>query len=306
MGFWRSFFTACCGAYSLRAALKNSVGRAIWHIFLLCLFCGIGIGIGNYWLLKYRWRAAAADFDDIFGSRIVFSERGMIPEKSPDVSRRQELPYNSLLIYVSPAGPEKDYPDDTLYDRNVIVLWCPSSLAVFIRQGSDWRLVEFDPGLQMESRPEALTFLQMKGKLNEIAARPLKGTWKLPEEYRNGIGSRRLFSFFRFSYAAGKAAGYFILALLMVLVLPIFFSVIFKAFSRGRGMPFGRIWKSAVYAAFPVLAVVSVFPAMQLPGTSLYPDLFMIGWVIYLFLVLRGQFMYPDDPEPEAGEGKHE
>ena len=78
---------------------------------------------------------------------------------------------------------------------------------------------------------------------------------------------------------------------------------IFKLFSVG-GTIYGflELWKISIYAAFPVIFVVNFFPALQLPGTGYFSWLFMIGWVIYLFVVLRFLFQSYDNEDNNDGE----
>ena len=82
--------------------------------------------------------------------------------------------------------------------------------------------------------------------------------------------------------------------------------MLFKVFSAGKSnfISFSQLWKTAVYTAFPVLMVVSFFPALQLPGASYYSNLFMIGWVIYLFVVLKYLIENPENPE-DSGKGEN-
>ena len=307
MSFFRSFFGICRGPYIIRDLQKHSWARVIVHLLLLCLLCSVIIGIGNYLLLNYRWRAAYADFIEIYGPRLNVSQNGFIPARSPDVSRRQELPYNTLLIYVSPSGPEV-YPDITLRDRNLIVLWGRGCLAMFIRNGDLWSVVRYNPDGSADWPEDTLDFEEMKAELDKLAQLPASDKWQFPEQYKQGVSVRQLFFSFRFSYALIMAGSYFLLSLGMVLLVTFFFTSVFKLFSfnRAKMLPFGILWKTALYVAFPVLLVVSFFPALQLPGTGYYTNLFLFGWAGYIFYVLRYLVMTAGEDGDEVSEGKNE
>ena len=52
-----------------------------------------------------------------------------------------------------------------------------------------------------------------------------------------------------------------------------------------------------------MLFVVNMFPALQLSGTGFYDYLFLIGWVGYLFFVLKYLMLNPEmDENGKQGE----
>lgn len=304
MNFFRSFFGICRGPYVIYDLQKNSWGRVIWHVALICLICSIVIGIGNYALINFRWRAAYSNFNEIFGSRLDGSADGIYPVKNPEKSRRQELPYNTLLIYVSPEGPEV-YPDETLRDRNIIVLWSGAGIAVFTRNQNTWQQVIYNPDGSFDLSPDLLSYDDMKSELLKISKLPVSGKWNFTET----ISSRQLFFSLRFSYAMLTALRYFISGLFMIFFFTLFFAVVFKIFSSTRrnkmNISFSKLWKTALYTAFPVLLVVSLFPALQLPGSGHYGNLFVIGWALYVFFVLKYQISNPEETNNEDKEDKN-
>ncbi|MBE6390112.1 MAG: hypothetical protein E7043_08085 [Lentisphaerae bacterium] len=305
MSFFRSLWGICCGPYIFRQLCKNSLGRVLWHLLLLCFLCSAGVGIGNYLLVKYRWRAAYNNFNEVYGSQLNVSDAGVSPARDPEKSRRLELPYNSLLIYVSPLGPEV-YPDETLKDRNIIIYWSSACVAVFARQGEVWQcMAEYRPDGKARISGET-DFAGLKSKLHELTELKPSDDWEFPEEYKDGFSSYQLFSFVRLSFAVGKAVLYFVEGLGLTLLTTLLFVVMFKLFSLNRSsmFSFAMLWKIAVYTAFPVLLVVNAFPALQLPGTGFYDYLFMIGWVGYLFFVLRYLVQNPDDQNEKNVEGE--
>ena len=290
MGFLSSFLGACRGPQIFNDLRKYSWGRVIWHFFLICLFCSIAVGIGNYMMIKYRWRAIYNNFNEIFGKELILDKSGILPQISPDVNRFQELPNNSLLIYVG-NNQNVDFADEMLRQRNLIFLWGRGACVVFVRNEKFWqRVAGFSPeeNLQQQSA-DVLTYEKMKEQLLYFAKLPISDKWSYPEEYRNGVTSYQVLVFARMSYALGKAVFYFLFSFLLTFFSSLFFMLLYWLFSFGRPQifSFAELWKVALYAAFPVLLVVNAFPALQLPGAGFFEYLFLLGWVGYLSFVLK-------------------
>ncbi len=307
MSFLRSFFGTCRGPYVFHDLCKHSWGRVVWHLLVLCLLCSIGIGIGNYFMVKFRWRAAYHNFTEVFGSSVEFSENGIIPEIDPDQNRRQELPYNTLLIY-TPNGPDAEYADETLEKRNLIIIWNQAGLVVFTRQDGDlWSWVRYLPEGSSEYSVDLIDYPAMKKQMLEFAAMKLDGgKWEYPESLGGEMDSYRFFRLIRLGFAVVKALLFLVSGLMLVLFTSLFFAVIYWLLAMKRqNFSFGTLWKTAVYASFPVILVVNAFPALQLPGTGYYSYLFLIGWTGYLFYVLRYMILNPpagDKEEKTQGE----
>ena len=302
MSFFHSLFGTCCGVDVFSELRKNSWWRVFLHLFLLCVLCSIAIGIGNYLLIKYRWRAAYNSFDEIFGTRIQVSERGFFPEKDPDVSRRQEFPYNTLLIYASPQDPET-YPSETLRDRNVIIYWSQSCLALFIRSHNLWTMTEILPDFSRKDKQE-LNFEEVEKEIVRLGKLPPSQNWNVPTDYKSGISSSQMFRIARIGVVIGKALLFFVGELLLVLFVTLFFSIVYRAFAAKKVNNFrlGELWKISVYAAFPVILVMTAFPALQLPLTEYCSYMFIVGWSIYLFFVLK--YLAGDSPENNSDDSE--
>ena len=300
MSFFRSFFGACRGTEVFRELRKQSLGKTLRHLFVLSLLCAVFIGIGNYYTLKYRWRSAEAGFKEIFGNKVFFCEKGIVPELEPERSRRQEYPYNGLLIYVSPQGAEKEYPDETLFERNFIILWHPSCLAFLLRRGEKWHWVKYDPetGFPLESTFE-LSYQDMKKMLLETVNSTHQAKWRLPDDYEDGMTAKPFLKMARLIFAVVKAVIFFVYQFLLVLFCAGVFTLFSRIFSRNLQKDLSAIvmWKVAVYAAMPVIAVVSFFPAFHLPGAGMYWTFFVIGWLAYLFHIIRYLILFPDEDD---------
>ena len=306
MSFIRSFLGTCCGPYIFSALRKNSIGRTLLHLLLLCFLCAVFVGIGNFMMMGYKWRAAYNNFNDVYGTRVSFSEKGVLPEKSPEISRCLDLPYDSLIIYVSPdAGPES-YSDEMLERRNIIFLWSSACITAFVRhEDNSWqKFGQYEPQGEFVQSSALMSFAEMRKELQTLCNQPASTQWSVPETYQNnGMTSKQVFLLARLSFSVGKASFYFITGLITVFVVSLLFAISFKVLSWGAsGFGFFELWKTAVYVAFPVLAVVCAFPALQLPGAQYFSWLFMIGWVIYLFFVLKYLFLNPDVDNDSNGD----
>ncbi|MBO7327357.1 MAG: YIP1 family protein [Lentisphaeria bacterium] len=302
MGFFRSLFEICCGPVIFRRLLDHSWGRVVWHFFLICFFSALFIGICNYILINHRWGAAQGKFTDVFGSTLTISEKGILPVE-PEKSRWLELPDNSALVYVS-AEDKKIYQNEFFRDRNWFVVWSANAIGFFARNNELWRVaVYFADGKTILPEKE-ISFDEMKKEFSSLTDGKFSGKWDLPEEPET-IKSEQLFAMLRSAFALLEAGGYFLLSFSMIAFITFSFSLLFKLFSAGKSnfISFSQLWKTALYTAFPVLMVVSFFPALQLPGASYFSNLFMIGWVIYLFVVLKYLIENPEAPvDPGKGE----
>ncbi len=305
MNFIASFFGTCCGTEVFRTLRQHSVGRVLRHLLLMVILCAVCIGGGSYYSLKYRWRSAEAAFNAGFGTQLYFDKKGVHPALDPQLSRRQEFPYNGLLIYVSPDGREKDYPDITLFDRNFILLWHPACFALAVREGNAWIFGRYNAGGKIEMVVTPLSFSGMKEHLLAAAELPASDKWQWESET---LSSRTLFKDFRMAYSNAKAIEYFLREMFMVLAGTLFFAAFFRLCSCRKfpQLTFATVWKVAVYAAFPVLLVVSMFPALLLPGMGYFNELFVLGWAVYLFFVLRSLILAPEEPEEKKGEKENE
>lgn len=308
MNFFRSVFGTCCGPHVFLELRKHSIGKTLGHLFLLCFLCAVLIGVGNYYLLKYRWRATESGFCEIYGTMIYLNKKGISPDKLPDVSRRQELPYNGLLIYVSPNGPEKNYPDETLVDRNFIVLWGQGSLSAAFRSGKvwNWQSRMSDGAVKVLN---TLTFSEMKQQLFAAASLKPVDNWNLGDNIVDEtMSSRQLFKLMRLGFSIYKGVEYFFRTLIAVLFCTIFFTVIqgLIMWIKLHEKSFGAIWKVFVYVFFPVIIIASAFPALQLPGTHLFDEMLILGWGIYLFFVVRYLRVFSESNSDTQGTGSDE
>ena len=302
MNFFKSFFASCKGPLSFVELRRQPGWKVVLHLFLTVLISCIFVGIGRYCALKYLWSRPERMFVESFGSGVTISRSGILPEKDVDVSRRQELPYDGLLIYVSPKGAEKSYPDETLEKRNFILIWTPGQVALAIRnqENNRWTFASFsgnaeaimDQAASSEKLKENinLTYAQMRKEIENVAVQPLPAEFAKIEN-RQFISAGDLFKAMRGGMAAINGGAYFRYALLLLFFGTLTYMAVFFLLERFPGserrIPACEMWKIFLYAACPVVAVVNVFPMLQLPFESFYEKIFLVGWVIYINVIKR-------------------
>ena len=300
MNFFKAFFATCRGPLSFGELRRQAGWRVIIHFFLTLLISCIFVAVGRYCALKYFWSRPEQMFIENFGSGVTVSSNGVLPEKDVDVSRRQELPYEGLLIYVSPKGPEKDYPDETLEKRNFILLWTPGEIGLAVRDPKSnlWSFGSSSAGMASDVRPDSINMNTQKGiPLATLKQEMLKLAGKpLPKEFaeikKSGfLPAQEAFKTLRAGMAVFNGGVYFSNAVLLVFFGLVTYMLIFMLLERfsaaEKRIAAADMWKIVLYAACPVIVVVNVFPMLQLPFESLYDKIFLVGWIIYINVIKR-------------------
>ncbi len=302
MGFIKAFFASCRGPASFVDLRSQSGWRVVSHVILTVLLSSICIGIGRYCALKYFWLRPEAQFVENFGSGISFGAKGMLPEKDADISRRQELPYDGLLIYISPKGAEKEYSDETLENRNFIMVWTPGyvGLALHNKENNRWSFATSDSARgdlvpRMVQQPDGqiksdLTLDELRKEILALAVKPLPEGLK--EVQKDGfLPAEALFKMLRGSMAAVNSGAYFRLSVFLVLFGVCTYMIIFWIVERFPGaerrISGNEMWKIVLYAACPVIVVVNFFPMLQLPFENWYEKIFLVAWIIYINVIKR-------------------
>ena len=302
MGLLKSFFASCRGPLSFVELRRQPGWKVVIHLFLTVLISCVFVAIGRYCALKYFWSRPEQLFVENFGEGISVSSSGMLPARDADVSRRQELPYEGLLIYVSPKGPEKNYPDETLEKRNFILLWTPGQFALAVRDHSTdrWTFARFSGDAEVMLSQAVgkngiretanLSLAELRKEILAAAAQPLSPEF-VDFKDKKFVSSQELFKTLRGGMAAFNGAVYFSNALMLLFFGAVTYMLIFVVIElipgSERRIPAGEMWKIVLYAACPVIVVVNVFPMLQLPFESFYEKIFLVGWIVYINVIKR-------------------
>ena len=303
MNFLQAFLEICRGPAVFVTLCRQPLWKVILHLVIVTVISCAAVGVGRYFALKYFWSRTERNFIDMYGTALTVSSKGLLPEKDVNVSRRQELPYEGLIVYVSPSGAEKDYPDETLEGRNFIVIWTPGDVVVAVRdrKNSRWLMQSFIPDAgdfqkQLAGMSEffeggtGLTYTQMRDELSKIVKN--SGTAKFAKfEKEEKIGSAELFKSMYVMMAIFNGVSYFFLTMILIGFGCLIYMVIFFLLNRLPGteriITGAEMLKITIYAALPVLFVVNAFPMLQLPFEEWYDKIFLIGWIIYINVIRR-------------------
>lgn len=296
-GFLKAFFGTCCGRDVFYTLRSHSWARTLWHLLLLSCITGFITGYFVHGRNKGLIDAAAAAFSQHFGEEIYVSKRvsnwnWIAPVKDPLRAREMSLPGGGRFYY---TGNIRKVPDSLKSVSGTVVIWSPISLAVSV------------PGSAGAVNCMVIDTLtgkvsQYAGTMNSMAEIFKKAPEKLPLPVKE-MKKEKVSEFF-----VAISALFSIFTTLSTVIwnffLTLLYTAIFMGMYRLLNGPSGRLrfltlsemWKCGIYAAFPVMAIASVFPALELPLIS-YETVFMIGLLIYWMAVTAKLERTPADDE---------
>ena len=297
MTFFSSFFGVCRGLAAFKKVKDNSVFKTTVHLLLVLIFCSLAIGVGSYFILKnYYWKYTKIDFEENFGAGIQFTDRGVLPEKNADKNISQELPADGLLLYMPPGGNTEKFASNILENRRYVMVWSSACLALAIKDQGSWSVLSNKDDFSKPGMNYKLSDDNLLEMINEIAKMPPSDDWDIDDALGDFMNTDRLFHELRFLYSTMVVVGYFIKMLFLTLICSAIFTLLSSIFKTGT-LNALTMWKVSIYAALPVLVVVSAFPMLHLPLMPYYGRLFVFGWVIYTGIALRYLNKYQDEPE---------
>jgi hypothetical protein len=95
---------------------------------------------------------------------------------------------------------------------------------------------------------------------------------------------------------AGSVVWNFFIALLYTGIFMGMYRLLNGPSGRLRFLTLREMWKCGIYAAFPAMAVASLFPILELPLLA-YETVFMIGLLVYWMAVIARLERTPTDDE---------
>ena len=276
-----SFLTALSGTCSGIAVFYRlrfqSWLRTVFHMFLMGAFCALLITWGEVHRQRPVFQAGVKIFESVFGTKILNTSRGLIPEKSPDSERFLVLPNEGRLWYI-PSGELKVSVGE-LEKNSYLILWAPGGVATAVRSASgNWtaNVVLPDNEKVMFSSPKTFSSQELL-KL------------KLVSEKKWNFDNLESLSVENFSktFQGIWISTLFMQNLCLTLILPVLYTAIFvgmfRLTSNGRypiRLSYSEFWKIGVYAGFPAMLVAAAFPALDLPLFS-FSTVYMVGLLIY-------------------------
>ena len=276
-----SFFSALAGSCSGIAVFHrlrfHSCLRTLFHLLLMGLFCALLITWGEVNRQKGLQQAAVKVFESVFGKKVLNSETGLIPEKSPEKERFLLLPNEGRLWYL-PSG-KMTAPLTELEKCNFLILWAPKGFATAVRADSGKWLVNI-------AKPGNDRILLSSGKNltnGELLDLKLVSDKKWNLDAVESLSAEQIGQ----TLSSIWTISLFMQNLGLTLLLPLLYSALFVGvfrFSSGGRYPvrltYLEFWKIGIYAGFPAMLVASAFPALALPFFS-FSTVYMAGLLIY-------------------------
>ena len=284
VSFFKAFFGACSGRQIFYALRLNSWGRCIFHIFLLSIITGVIIGQVQLRRAQGSIDAAEAAFTNIFGKEICIDPKRstwnwVCPARDAAFAREMALPGGGRFYY---TGVSNSVPESLKNVTGSIIVWSPEKFAMAIPAGDNTynSIVINDDGKMKRStgslKPITDVF-EEKGK--DLPDDPQKLEKEEVSDIFLGIST-----LLGFSLTIGAVLRNFLLVWLYTGLFMGMYRLLNGASGRLRFLTLREMWKCGIYAAFPAMAVASLFPILDLPFVS-YETVFMIGLLVYWMAV---------------------
>ncbi|MDD2404661.1 MAG: hypothetical protein PHV75_01820 [Victivallaceae bacterium] len=132
LGFFRILVETCRGTNIFFHLLRQPVLTAFFHFFLLSVLCSAGVALFSSLSLSKMVDSGIAKVRESCGN-ISLGKNGLVPEKSPDISRLIFAESRLELVYI--ADPFSGVPDFDQGIANAGILWSPRFIAVWGRAG---------------------------------------------------------------------------------------------------------------------------------------------------------------------------
>ena len=276
-----SFLTALSGTCSGIAVFHRlrfqSWLRTVFHMFLMGAFCALLITWGEVHRQRPVFQAGVKIFESVFGTKILNTSRGLVPEKSPETERFLVLPNEGRLWYI-PSGKLKVSVGE-LEKNSYLILWAPGGMATAVRSASgNWtaNIVLPDNEKVMFSTPKTLSSQELL-KLKLVSEKK----WNFDNLETLSVEN------FAKTFQGIWISTLFMQNLCLTLILPVLYTAIFvgmfRLTSNGRypvRLSYSEFWKIGIYAGFPAMLVAAAFPALDLPLFS-FSTVYMVGLLIY-------------------------
>ena len=277
VSFLTAFAGTCSGVAVFHRLRFQSWVRTVFHMFLMGAFCALLITWGEVHRQHPVFQAGIKIFESVFGTKILNTPRGLIPEKSPEKERFLLLPNEGRLWYL-PSG-KMTAPQTELEKCNFLILWAPKGFATAVRSDSGkWQVNIASPG-------DDRVLLSNRHNLSNGGLSDLKlvsdKKWNL--DAVESISAEQLGK----TLSSIWTISLFMQNLGLTLLLPLLYTALFVGvfrFSSGGRYPvrltYLEFWKIGIYAGFPAMLVASAFPALALPVFS-FSTVYMAGLLIY-------------------------
>lgn len=280
MNFLKVLIETCKGTGIFIKLLSHSLGRALWHLFLLAVISALFILLCTYSGMLENVDKAFSRLEENFGA-ISADGTGVRPQ---NMNRENSLLLwsNRFRVNYLPDGAEGKLPEIDADDVNMGFLWTPVMLVSWIKTGQDkFLLIPYAyysdvllPAVSKE-RLEILPYIKSHTSLQQ----------KLFCQF-SALNWPALSDYCKRMYISASFLGNVSVTLLQVLFFVIMFAFILNL-SGSTGRPVLRYRERfviGIYTSFPPVLIASFFPAFELPFLS-FNSVYVICFSIYLIIV---------------------
>ena len=277
VGFFGTLFSICSGTELFPELAKRNFMTALGHFLLLCLLVSLLGAFGALWRLSDNLEPLCKEMTLSFGNKLLISEKGILPERLPEMARSLELPDNGRLFYAGSVRKKQSEPLE-LAGLNYFVYWQAGMPALAVRNNDDsWSVTRFGESRMIEIAHNSDEALKMI--LEETDNRLWRE--KLPPE----VSVEALFDYIVFVFGLTFFLREFILFVVFGLALTGMISFLFSL-SRFGNRKWLKFWKVCIYSGFPAVIIAGFFPMLDLPFFD-FIDVYVVCLVIYWFAALR-------------------
>ena len=281
MNFLTAVIETCKGTKVFLKLLSQTLGKSLWHLFLLTLICSLFIMLCTYSESSERINETFTHLEKTFGN-IQVGKKGIISTKINKTISFPVADDRYMITYI----PELDKAKLPEIDANEVTsgfLWTPTMLTSWTKLGPDkFLLIPFaycsDKQLSIESMKGSSILTYIKN--NTSAEKPVISlsselSWTALKKYCTNTLISVAF--------LGNIVSIFLQTLLFVMM----FSFILNLSSKNTGAPalkYKTRFVIGIYVSFPPLIIATMFSAFELPFLS-FSSVYVICFSIYLIVV---------------------
>lgn len=281
MKFFTAVIGTCKGTKVFLNLLSQSLGKSLWHLFLLVLICSLFIMLCTYSETTEKIDETFTHLEETFGD-IQVGKKGIISAKVNKIISFLVADNRYKITYM-PTLDKAKLPEIDANDIGSGFLWTPTMLTSWLKIGSDkFLLIPFaycsDKQLSIESMKASSILTYIKN--NTSAEKPVKSisqelSWPALKEYCTNTLIPVAFM--------GNISGIFLQTLLFVMM----FSFVLNLSSRNTGaqaLKYKTRFVIGIYVSFPPILIATMFSAFKLPFLS-FSSVYVICFSIYLIVV---------------------
>ncbi len=291
IGFIQAFLGVCSGT-EIFSDLKNTpFHRAIWHLFILSIFCGfINVAFQLHPFNK-AFEEVSANLAKKLGE-IELSSNGLVPTKNIDAP--SSVVYEDFRVdYLSSSDDLKRYEPNSEYHKGIV--WTPDSLLYWFKYANteEYSILplllpvnnlktpsEMYALFEKASKKDATQLFYILSEMYTISDNDNIAPTPFREFEMN------IFMWIPFSIPVLFSIYLFLSTFANIMALSFFYLSLFSIFSYIFGkssmlnLSFAKTFMISIYIAFPGAIIATLYTALKLPYLS-FQTIFLISYFIY-------------------------